>query len=560
MNSKTVELLQKHFDAALETPDGIKKLRGLILTLAMQGKLVKQDPNDQPASELLKEIEAEKKRLLKEGKIRKQEPFPPIKKDEIPYELPRGWEWVMLGEISARIHYGFTASANASLKNIRLLRITDIQDNKVNWESVPGCTITEKEANQYKLNNNDILIARTGGTIGKSYLVENLRFEAVFASYLIRVVPPTNIYVRYLKLCIESPLYWRQLYAKCSGTGQPNVNGTSLSTLLLSLPPLAEQHRIVAKIDQLMALCDTLESLRVERNQKRLTVHTAAINALLKAQDKTAFDTSWQFITSHFNELYSVPENVAELRKTILQLAVMGKLVPQNPNDQPASELLKEIEAEKNRLEKEGKIKKQEPLPPVKAEEMLFELPKDWKWLRLGDISSVNMGQSPDGKSYNDEGRGVPLVNGPVEFGGKGPFDKTVASKFTTSPTKMCHKGDLLLCVRGSTTGRTNIAGFVSCIGRGVAALRSFIFNSYFNYFILSSRKILFDSGTGSTFPNISYDKIISLPFPLPPLAEQRRIVAKIDQLMTLCDELEIMIASATDKQTTILNAVLSQG
>jgi len=331
-----MKLLEKHFDLAFTAPNGVQKLRELILTFAMQGKLVPQDPNDQPASELLKAIEAEKQRLVKEGKIKQSKPLTKIKLEEIPYELLKEWEWVRLEDVSTKIHYGYTASANHDLKDVRLLRITDIQDNKVDWESVPGCEIKEKDVTQYLLANKDILIARTGGTVGKSYLVENISVKAVFASYLIRVVPSERIDVNYLKLFIECPLYWKQLYAKCSGTGQPNVNGTSLSTLLLPLPPLAEQHRIVTKIDRLMARCDELEKLRGDRNQKRITIHTAALNRLLTAKESSDFSTAWRFITQHFGELYSVKENVAELRKAILQLAVMGKLVPQDPKDEPA--------------------------------------------------------------------------------------------------------------------------------------------------------------------------------------------------------------------------------
>ncbi|MFM7573775.1 MAG: restriction endonuclease subunit S [Snowella sp.] len=382
-------LLDKYFETAFSAPDGVKKLRELILSLAMQGKLVPQDPSDQPASELLKEIEAEKEKLIQEGKIKKSKPLPENTSDEIPYDLPESWEWVKLDDISIKIHYGYTASANHSLKNIRLLRITDIQDNKVNWDSVPGCDIKEKDIEQYILSNNDILIARTGGTVGKTYLVNNINVKSVFASYLIRVVPSAHLFVTCLKFFLESPLYWKQLYEKCSGTGQPNVNGTSLSSLLLPLPPLGEQRRIVEKINRLMEQCDRLEKLREEHHQKRLIIHTAARDRLLNAIDQNSLNQSWNFIQNNFGELYSVKENVSELRKIILQLAVMGKLVPQDPNDTPASELVKEIEAEKQRLIKEGKIKKQKPLPEIKFNEIPYKIPENWKWVKTESICEI---------------------------------------------------------------------------------------------------------------------------------------------------------------------------
>jgi len=252
---------------------GVKKLRELILELAVRGKLVPQDPNDEPASVLLEKIAKEKAWLVKEGKIKKEKPLPEIGEDEKPFELPDGWEWAHLGNLSANIHYGYTASADHCNSGIRLLRITDIQNNSVNWETVPGCEIEEDKANGYLLENDDILIARTGGTIGKSYLVENIDVKAVFASYLIRVKRIESMYSPFIKTYLGSQLYWRQLYENSMGTGQPNVNATSLKKLLFPLPPLPEQRRIVVKVDELTAICDRLKTRlkEIQTTQIQLT-------------------------------------------------------------------------------------------------------------------------------------------------------------------------------------------------------------------------------------------------------------------------------------------------
>jgi type I restriction enzyme S subunit len=568
VNRAIIDLLQKHFDTALETPDGIKKLRGLILTLAMQGKLVKQDPADQPASELLKQIAAEKARLIQEGKIKKQEPLPPIKPEEIPYGLPKDWKWVMLGDISARIHYGFTASADSSIKDTRLLRITDIQENKVEWESVPGCIISEKEVDQYRLSHNDILIARTGGTVGKSYLVENPSVRAVFASYLIRVIPSEKILVRYLKFCIESPLYWKQLHAKCSGTGQPNVNGTSLSTLLLTLPPLAEQRRIVEKINQLMGLCDTLEKLRDERNKKRVAVHAAAVNGLFNGRGKTAFDDSWRFLTRHFDELYSVPENVTELRKAILQLAVMGKLVPQDPTDQPASELLKEIEVEKKRLAKIGEIRNEKMLPFLEESLFPFGLPRGWCWCRLGELSKLITSGSRDwAEHYSDTGP-IFLRMGNLSRGSHQlrmeKIQRVIPPKDSEGARTKLDSGDVLI----SITGEVGLLGLIppdfgeayinqhTCLVRLMPKLQ----NRFIPEFFLSPfAQAQFNAPQRGIKNSFRLSDVSSLLTPLPPLPEQRRIVAKIDKLMALCENMERKIVSAAEKQNTVLNAVLAK-
>ena len=239
-------------------PDSLKKS---ILQEAVQGKLVPQDPNDEPASVLIEQIRKEKEQLIKDKKIKKDKNESYIFRrdnshyekigteercidDEIPFEIPDSWEWCTLASVTEQIHYGYTASA-APVGDAKLARITDIQDNKIMWETVPYCSISKENLPKYKLKNRDILIARTGGTIGKTYIVRNLNENAVFASYLIRAIPLQLVNEEYLKLFMESPLYWEQLKAYSMGTGQPNVNGQSLSKLRLPLPPLNEQQRIV---------------------------------------------------------------------------------------------------------------------------------------------------------------------------------------------------------------------------------------------------------------------------------------------------------------------------
>lgn len=362
----------KNFELLADAPNGVQKLRELILQLAVMGKLVEQDPNDEPASVLSK----------KSSKSLK-----PVQENEIPFDSPRGWIFTFMDQVSNAIHYGYTASANDSLNDVRLLRITDIQNNKVNWETVPGCEIDNQKLNSYALNNNDLLIARTGGTIGKSYLVENLVLKAVFASYLIRIVPNTLIFPKYLKLYADSPLYWDQLYSKCAGTGQPNVNATSLKSLIVPIPPLAEQKRIVSKVDELMALCDKLEARRQKKQELQSKLNSAALDRMLNAENQEEFEQNWQRICENFDLLYDNPENVEKLRQAILQLAVQGKLVEQDPEDESASVLIEKIEAEKKNMVKGKKAKKSEPVTQLENEEIPYEPPRGWTWSYLENRS-----------------------------------------------------------------------------------------------------------------------------------------------------------------------------
>jgi type I restriction enzyme S subunit len=322
-----------------------------------------------------------------------------------------------------------------------------------------------------------------------------------------------------------------------------------------------------------MARCDELEKLRAEQEQKRLAVHTSAIRRLLDAQAKNSFDEAWQFITRHFGTLYSVKGNVTELRKAILQLAVMGKLVPQDPNDPPASELLKEIEAEKRQLVKEGKIKVSKPLPKIKPEEIPYELPNGWEWVKLGEISITNeSGWSPQCLKTSRSGKewGVLKVSA-VSWGEFKPEEnKALPQIMEARPECEVRIGDFLLS-RANTqdlVARSVVVKMAPIhLMMSDKIVRFNFFERIDKHFINISNLSNFArhyyarnaSGTSSSMKNVSREIMCNLPIPLPPIAEQHRIVAKIDQLMALCDALEQQIDAATGKQTKLLSALMAQ-
>ena len=228
-------------------------LKSKVLDLAMRGKLVKQDPNDEPASVLVEKIKAEKAELVKEKKIKKSKPLSPITDEEKPFDIPDNWRWIRLGDVSKDIRYGYTASAQET-GNSKLVRITDIQNGRVDWNTVPFCDVPDNKIKALQLLKDDILIARTGGTIGKSYKIKDIPTTAVFASYLIRIRFLLIGKENYTKYVMQSPLYWSFISKKQSGTGQPNVNATKLSEFIFPLPPLSEQSRIATKIANLFTL------------------------------------------------------------------------------------------------------------------------------------------------------------------------------------------------------------------------------------------------------------------------------------------------------------------
>ena len=252
-------------------PDLLKKS---ILQEAVQGKLVPQDPDDEPASVLLERIRAEKEQLIKAGKIKRDkhesvifrrdnshyEKLDGIERcidDEIPFDIPDNWRWVRWGNISESIQYGYNAPAKDKGR-IKMVRISDIQNNIVLWDTVPYCEIAESDIGTYLLQTNDILFARTGGTVGKSYLVQEVPEEAIYAGYLIRTRYSQWLCPQYLKFFMESELYWSQLRNGTIATAQPNCNGKTLGKMLLPIPPLSEQYRIVEKVNALFDYCNSI--------------------------------------------------------------------------------------------------------------------------------------------------------------------------------------------------------------------------------------------------------------------------------------------------------------
>ena len=228
-----------------------------VLQLAIQGKLVPQLPEEGTGEDLFRQIQSEKQALIKAGKIKKEKPLPEITEDEIPFDIPESWKWVRWGDISESIQYGYNAPAK-NAGRIKMVRISDIQNGRVNWDNVPYCEIDEKEIESYLLKPNDILFARTGGTVGKSFLVKEVQQEAIYAGYLIRTRYSSLLCSQYMKYFMESQLYWIQLRNGTIATAQPNCNGKTLSRMILPLPPLAEQKRVVARLEELLPLCGRL--------------------------------------------------------------------------------------------------------------------------------------------------------------------------------------------------------------------------------------------------------------------------------------------------------------
>lgn len=568
-----MELIEKYFDTAFTSEIGVKKLRELILTLAMQGKLVPQNPSDKPASELLKEIKTEKEKLIKEGKIKKQNELPTIKPEEIPYEIPETWEWVRLGEIGNIFNGNSIKKTEKEKKYYKQEGIPYIATKDVGYgldeiNYFNGVNIPHHSIKKFRVaHRNSVLICSEGGSAGRKCGITTK--DICFGNKLYANEPLHGVSAKYILYCYLSNYFFKSFNHEKTGI----IGGISIQKfikLLLPLPPAEEQKRIVEKIDILMATCDEMGKLIKEKSHKRVSVHESTVHSLIFANNRSSFESSWQFIKNNFSELYSCKENVAELRKAILTLALQGKLVPQNPSDKPASELLKEIKNEKEKLIKEGKIKKQKEFPPIKPEEIPYEIPDSWEWCRIADliIFGPRNGYSPTTVSYETNTKTIALT---ATTSGK--FDsskvKFISEEIPNDSYLWLRDGDILV-QRGNTVEYVGVPAIYCGESHKyifpdlIMKIRvSDLLSTHYVYYSMSSkdsRAFLRSKATGTsgTMPKINQNALISLHIPLPPLEEQKRIVEKIDILMAICDQLEEAINESEYKQNELLNSVMA--
>jgi len=399
-NRSASTLLTDNLTLLSGAPNGIKKLRELILELAVRGKLVPQDPSDEPASELLKRIAEEKARLVAEGKIKKQKPLAKIGDDEKSFELPAGWAWqrfadfaldVSTGPFGSLIHQSDYVDGGIPLVNPSHM----IDGRIVADQSVSLSAEMAESLVSYRLSAGDMVMARRG-EVGRVALVTGAEdgWLCGTGSFVLRFTAEVSrAYVWTLFRCNSVRTY---LAGAAVGTTMVNLNHGILLKMPIAVPPLVEQHRIVAKVDELMALCDRLEAQQADAESAHAQLVQALLDSLTQASDATDFATNWQRLAEHFHTLFSTEPSIDALKQTLLQLAVMGKLAPQDSSDEPASELLKRVTGEKARLVAEGKIRKQKSLPEVDDEEKPFALPLSWKWVRFDSISNTRLGKMLD--------------------------------------------------------------------------------------------------------------------------------------------------------------------
>ncbi len=561
MNKHVAELLEKHFDTAFAAPDGIKKLRELILTMAMQGKLVPQDPNEQPASELLLEIEAERKRLVNEGKSKQPKLSPPVMENEKPYALPHGWGWARL-----QCFTDYNGRPNIEPSEIAddawLLDLEDIEKETSRLLCRAMYFQRKSKSTKSTFKEGDVLYGKLRPYLDKVLVADQ---AGVCTTEIVPIVPSRAVSPEFLRWLLKRPSFLSHIDTLMYGVKMPRLGTDDANHSVHPIPPINEQHRIVAKIDELMARCDELAELRTAQERARVTVHSAAIKQLLNSAAPDQHQHAQAFLAENFSELYAVKENVAELRKAILQFGLMGRLVSQSTAEQPASDFMKLITAEKQRLVQEGKIKKSKPFPPIKLSEAPYALPPGWAWVRLGSVGSFERGKSKH-RPRNDkrlfDGGIYPFVQtGDVSRAKRSEHKILTCGSFYNDfgllQSRLWKKGTLCITI-AANIAEVGFLGMDACIPDSVVAFNSVdpVISKLVKVFINVAKDDLERFAPSTAQKNINLEIINELIFPLPPLSEQRRIVTKIDQLMNLCDSLEQQIDAGTSKRTELLNAL----
>ncbi|EFF9437149.1 restriction endonuclease subunit S [Escherichia coli] len=543
---------------------GIKKLRELILELAVRGKLVPQDPNDEPASELLKRIAAEKAELVKQGKIKKQKPLPEISEEEKPFELPEGWEWVTFSHLG----YFFGGKTPSKMKDeywggtIPWVTPKDMKTNLI-VDSEDKVTPLALEDGLTKVSPGSILFVARSGILRRIFPVAITSIECT-VNQDIKVLSPFFSDISYYILLMMNG-FERYIIENLTKTG------TTVESLLFEdfishpfmIPPFAEQNRILSTVKKLMSLCDQLEQQSLTTLDAHQQLVETLLGTLTDSQNAEELAENWARISEHFDTLFTTEASVDALKQTILQLAVMGKLVPQDPNDEPASELLKRIAQEKAQLVKEGKIKKQKPLPPISDEEKPFELPEGWEWCRLNDISSkITDG---DHKTPPRIAEGYKLLSAKNIRDGYLDYnncDYISAIDYEKSRERcLPEKGDLLIVSVGGTIGRSSLIKDCSdfALVRSVAIIKPLLIEPEYLKLAMDSKllqSMIHSHKRGGAQPCLYLGEISKFLFPTPPLAEQRNIVNKVSILMEKCRFLFLGLQSAQQTQLHLADAL----
>ena len=566
MNS---EFLLNHFNRISDAPSAIPRLRSFILDLAVRGKLVEQDAKDEPASELVKRIKTEKARLMKQGLIKKLNSLELPTESEFLFPMPSGWASSTLQALCISVTDGDHLPPPKTDQGIPFLVIGNVRSRALNFAD---CRYVSEQYYSAldairRPQKGDILYTLVGSYGIPVMITDDRQFCVQRHIGILR--PSLTINARFLSRILESKWVFDQATACATGIAQKTVPLAGLRQILIPLPPFAEQNRIVSKVDELMALCDRLEMAKEERENRRDRLSRTSHHYLNNGANTDDLRKHAHFFIGHLPHLSARPDQIKQLRQTILNLAVRGHLVPQDPNDEPASELLKCIHAEKVDLLGMHVVERDSSESCLSKSDLPFDLPSNWQWASLRSITvfGPQNGISPKPTSRPDAPRAITLTATT-----KGTFDsrhfKRVDATIPPESEFWLRPGDMLF-QRGNTREYVGMASYYT------GAPRLFLYPDLMMKVRLSQKidlkyvhlcaiapyaRAYFSthaSGAQATMPKINQGILVKLPIPLPPFLEQHRIIAKVDELMAVCDRLEAQLTSTQIDTSRLLEAVL---
>lgn len=525
-----------HFESIADAADAIGCLRRFIFDLAVRGKLVHQDPSDEPSSEALARIKV---------RNRSDGAFP----------VPAAWAWTDVGSVAeARLGKMLDKAKNKGIPR-PYLRNLNVRWFNFDLSDLLEMPFEDSELAEFALRRGDVLICE-GGEPGRAAIWDERAQGIYFQKAIHRVRFASLVDPFYFAYALKSSADDGRLAESFTGTGIQHFTGKGLGAYRFPLPPLPEQHRIVAKVDELMALCDRLEAARGSREAVRDRLAAASL-ARLNFTDSKTFQADARFALDALRAFTTRPDQIKQLRQSILNLAVRGKLEPQDPRDEPASELLERIGVERARLVTAGEIRKGNALTPISEDELPFDLPRGWAWARLGEVIHLVSGQHLQPSEYSEDPKvGLPYITGPSDFAVGG----LQISRFALVRKAVAKKGQLLLTVKGSGVGKTTTCDIPEvAISRQLMALTAIAWDDRFLVLITHRLAEKLQEEARSLIPGISREDVEEFVFPLPPLVEQHRIVAKVDALMALCDRLEASLAATAATRRRLLDALMAE-
>ena len=556
------------FPHIADAPNGVQKLRELIVQLAVQGKLVEQDPNDEPANVLLARITAQKEKLIKSGELRRRKGPKVVEPEEWPFVLPKTWEWTRLNVLGA-VNPRNAVDDDTVGSFIPMGLIPQALGEPVKQESKAW---REMKKGYTHFAERDVVVAKITPCFqnGKSAVMRGLENGIGAGTTELHVFRDVthSLCPEYFLLFMKTPGFISEGEACMTGTaGQKRVPKEYFAFTPVSLPPLAEQKRIVAKVDELMAVCDQLEEQQQRKTKLRIRTGKSALNQLQQAQDVNDIKTAWTRIADNIHILFDHPETIPNLRATILQLAVRGKLVEQDPNDEPANVLLARITAQKEKLIKSGELRRRKGPKVVEPEEWPFVLPKTWEWTRLNVLGAVNPRNAVDDDTV---GSFIPMGLIPQALGEPVKQESKAWREMKKGYTHFAERDVVVAKITPCfQNGKSAVMrGLENGIGAGTTELHVFrdVTHSLCpEYFLLFMKTPGFISEGEACMTGTAGQKRVPkeyfafTPVSLPPLAEQHRIVAKVEELMALCDQLEGALQTADQTADRLAAAVVHQ-